>query len=67
MSMLSFGVSSIPFIFSIVLSPSSALMSFSKYSLSIFKDDDVFKRFFQSFIVFDSLRCMCLFVSLEDI
>jgi hypothetical protein len=52
MSMLSFGVSSIPFIFSIVLSLSSALMSFSKYSLSIFKDDYVFKRFFQSFIVF---------------
>jgi hypothetical protein len=63
MSMLSFGVSSVPFIFSTVLSLSSALMSFFKCSLSIFKDDDVFKVS----LCFDSLHCMCLFVSLKEV
>jgi hypothetical protein len=35
MYVLSFEVSSVPFLFSIVLFPSSTLMSFSKCSLSI--------------------------------
>jgi hypothetical protein len=51
MSMLSFRVSSVLFVFNIFLSYISALMRFSKCSLSIFKDDGVFKRFFQSFVV----------------
>jgi hypothetical protein len=48
--MLSFEVSPVLFVFSIVLSYISALMRFSKCSLSIFKDDGVFKGFFQSFV-----------------
>jgi hypothetical protein len=41
--MLSFKVSSVHFVFIIVLSYISALIRFSKYSLSISKDNDVFK------------------------
>jgi hypothetical protein len=51
MSMLSFGVSSVFFVFSTVLSYISALIGFTKHSLSIYKDNGVFKGFFQSFIV----------------
>jgi hypothetical protein len=46
MSMLNFRVSSVLFVFIIVLSYISALMRFSKRSLSISKDNGVFKGFF---------------------
>jgi hypothetical protein len=49
--MLSFEVSSVLFVFNIVLSYISTLMRFFKCLLSIFKDDGVFKGFFQRFVV----------------
>jgi hypothetical protein len=49
--MFSFGVSYVLFVFSTVLYYIFALIKFSKRSLSIFKDDGVFKEFFQSFVV----------------
>jgi hypothetical protein len=51
MFVLSFGVSSVHFVFSTVFSCISALMRFSKCSLNVLKDNDVFKRFSQRFIV----------------
>jgi hypothetical protein len=51
MSMFSFRVSTVLFVFSTLLYYVSTLIRFSKPSLSIFKDDGVFKEFFQSFVV----------------
>jgi hypothetical protein len=68
MSMLSFGVSSVLFVFSIVLSYIFALMRFSKCSLSIFLKIMMFpKDSFKVSSCCDFLRYMCSFISLEEV
>ena len=62
MSMLSFGVSSVLFVFIIVLSYNSALIRFSKHSLKIIMFS---KDSFKVSLCCDFLRCMCCFASLE--
>jgi hypothetical protein len=68
MSMLSFGVSPVLFVFSIILSYISALIRFSKCSFKNSLKIMVFsKDSFKVSLCCDFLRCMCCFASLEEV
>jgi hypothetical protein len=68
MSLLSFGVSSVLFVFNIILTYISALMRFSKCSFEHSLKIIMFsKDFLKVSLCCDFLRCICYFASLEEV